>query len=119
MVPAQDLLALLPSFASLGKGAERYEIGLWHYLHYPLSAFGMHWGSLLVKGKAELAQSDEVLRTLRNVVKFLGQVSSRNFLAARLEKLADEMLQQVQDFLQSPGMSLDVHRVWLSTNMGP
>lgn len=102
--PAQQMLRLLPSFVDIIQGPEEpYACLLWQRLHCPLIAFGTLWGEIIVKAKTNFEQSKQSLEAMEYMPTFLGKLSSRNPLVAKLQNITERFIRHARSILYSQG----------------
>ncbi|EXJ80875.1 hypothetical protein A1O3_07162 [Capronia epimyces CBS 606.96] len=102
--PSQQMLRLLPRLGDMGPSLkEPYTCILWQPLQCPLTAFGTLWGEIVTKGKTQLEQNKQFLADIEHVPAFMGKLSSRNPLAAKLANITERFVQQARSILYSEG----------------
>ncbi|EXJ76360.1 uncharacterized protein A1O5_00868 [Cladophialophora psammophila CBS 110553] len=76
----------------------------WHLLCGPFTPFLDLFGELISNGKGESEENKEALAAMENLPIFLGKMSSRSSLAAKLEQVAVVLVQHARYVIHPQGM---------------
>lgn len=99
---SKRMLRLLENMIS--DSEEPYTSMVWHLLCSPFTPFLDLFGELLSNGKGESEENMEALAAMEQLPVFLGKMSSRNSLAAKLERIAVVLVQHARSVIHPQGM---------------
>lgn len=99
---SKRMLHLLGSMAS--DSEEPYNGMVWHLLCGPFTPFLDLFGELLSNGKGDIEENKEALAAMEQLPVFLDKMSSRNSLAAKLERIAMVLVQHARSVIHPQGM---------------
>ena len=99
---SKRMLRLLENMVS--NSEEPYNGIVWHLLCGPFTPFLYLFGELLSNGKGESEENKEALAAMEQLPVFLDKMSSRNSLAAKLERVAVVLVQHARSVIHPQGM---------------
>lgn len=100
---SKRMLHLLENMVS--NSEEPYNGIVWHLLCGPFTPFLYLFGELLSNGKGESEGGKEALDAMEQLPVFLNKMSSRNSLAAKLERIVVVLVEHARSVIHPQGMS--------------
>lgn len=104
---SKRMLRLLEDMVS--DSEESYNGMVWHLLCGPFTPFLDLFGELLSNGKGESEENKEALAAMEQLPVFLDRMSSRNSLAAKLQRIAVVLAQHARSVIHPQGMCGSEH----------
>ena len=83
---------------------EPYNGIVWQLLCCPFTPFLALFGEILSSGKGESEENEDALAAMEQLPLYLGMMSSRNSLAAKLERIAAVFVQHARSVVHPQGM---------------